>query len=124
MRTLLLADWDAGAIGLSTGLEYDPGIYSSRKEVLDLAAAVGAEGGRYISHIRSEDRAFWDAIDEIITHRPRGALPVQISHAKLAMRSLWGQADSLIRCSTAPAPRASRSPPMSIPTRTGSRRSP
>ena len=97
MRTLLLADWDAGAIGLSTGLEYDPGIYSSRKEVLDLAAAVGAEGGRYISHIRSEDRAFWDAIDEIITIGREGRLPVQISHAKLAMRSLWGRADSLLR---------------------------
>ena len=97
MRTLLLADWDAGAIGLSTGLEYDPGIYSSRKEVLDLASAIGAEGGRYISHIRSEDRAFWDAIDEIITIGREGRLPVQISHAKLAMRSIWGQADSLIR---------------------------
>ena len=97
MRTLMLADWDAGAIGLSTGLEYDPGIYSSRKEVLDLASAIGAEGGRYISHIRSEDRAFWDAIDEIITIGREGRLPVQISHAKLAMRSLWGQADSLIR---------------------------
>lgn len=96
MRTLLLADWDAGAIGLSTGLEYDPGIYSSRKEVLDLASAVGAEGGRYISHIRSEDRAFWDAIDEIITIGREGRLPVQISHLKLAMRSLWGQADSLL----------------------------
>jgi len=97
MKTLLLADWDAGAIGLSTGLEYDPGIYSSRREVLDLAAAVGAEGGRYISHIRSEDRAFWDAIDEIITIGRDARLPVQISHVKLAMRSLWGQADSLIR---------------------------
>jgi len=97
MRTLMLADWDAGAIGLSTGLEYDPGIYSARKEVFDLAAAVGAEGGRYISHIRSEDRAFWDAIDEIITIGREGRLPVQISHAKLAQRSLWGQADSLIR---------------------------
>ena len=97
MRVLLLADWDAGAIGLSTGLEYDPGIYSSRKEVLDLAAAVGAEGGRYISHIRSEDRAFWAAIEEIVAIGREARLPVQITHAKLAMRSLWGQADSLIR---------------------------
>lgn len=96
MRALLLADWDAGAIGLSTGLEYDPGIYSSRREVLDLAGAIGAEGGRYISHIRSEDRAFWDAIDEIITIGREARLPVQVSHMKLAMRSLWGQADSLL----------------------------
>ena len=97
MRALMFSDWDAGAIGLSTGLEYDPGIYSARKEVLDLAAAIGAEGGRYISHIRSEDRAFWDAINEIITIGREARIPVQISHAKLAMRSLWGNADSLIR---------------------------
>jgi N-acyl-D-amino-acid deacylase len=96
MKALLLADFDAGALGLSSGLEYDPGIFSSRKEVLDLAAAVGPEGGRYISHIRSEDRAFWDAIDEIITVGREAALPVQISHLKLAMRGLWGRADSLI----------------------------
>jgi N-acyl-D-amino-acid deacylase len=64
--------------------------------VLDLAAAVGAEGGRYISHIRSEDRAFWDAIDEIIAIGREAQVPVQISHLKLAMRSLWGRSDSLI----------------------------
>lgn len=96
MRRLLLEDFDAGSLGLSTGLEYDPGIYSSRREVLDLAAAVGAEGGRYISHIRSEDRAFWDAIEEIIAIGREARLPVQISHLKLAMRSLWGRSDSLI----------------------------
>ncbi|HEX9895922.1 MAG TPA: amidohydrolase family protein [Gemmatimonadales bacterium] len=96
MKLLLLADFDAGGLGLSTGLEYDPGIYSSRREVLDLAAAVGAEGGRYISHIRSEDRAFWDAIDEAIAIGREARLPVQISHLKLAMRSLWGRADSLL----------------------------
>ncbi len=96
MKRLLLADYDAGALGLSTGLEYDPGIYSSRREVLDLAAVVGAEGGRYISHIRSEDRAFWDAIDEIIAIGREARLPVQISHLKLAMRSLWGRADTLL----------------------------
>ncbi len=96
VRVLLLVDWDAGALGLSTGLEYDPGIYSSRQEVLDLASAIGAEGGRYISHIRSEDRAFWSAIDEIITIGRVARIPVQVTHAKLAMKSLWGRADSLL----------------------------
>jgi N-acyl-D-amino-acid deacylase len=63
MRTLLQQELAAGALGLSTGLEYDPGIYSTRQEVLELARTTAAAGGRYISHIRSEDRAFWDAID-------------------------------------------------------------
>ena len=54
-------------------------------------------GGRYISHIRSEDFAFWQAIDEIIAIGREAKIPVQISHAKLAMRALWGHADSLVR---------------------------
>ena len=57
---------DAGALGLSTGLEYDPGIYSAPEEVLALAKVAADAGGRYISHIRSEDRWFWDALDELI----------------------------------------------------------
>jgi N-acyl-D-amino-acid deacylase len=97
MRELLRADMEAGALGLSTGLEYDPGIYSAPQEVIELAKAASAFSGRYISHIRSEDRHFWRAIDEIITIGREARIPVQISHIKLAMRSLWGHADSLIR---------------------------
>ena len=95
MRVLLMRELDAGALGLSTGLEYDPGIYSDRSEVLQLAKVAAAEGGRYISHIRSEDRWFWESIDEILTIGREAKLPVQISHLKLAMIPLWGQADSL-----------------------------
>jgi N-acyl-D-amino-acid deacylase len=97
MRKIVEAEMRAGALGLSTGLEYDPGIYSTRAEVLELARAVAPFGGRYISHVRSEDRAFWQAIDEIIAIGRDARIPVQISHVKLAMRSLWGQTDSLFR---------------------------
>ena len=97
MRELLRADMQAGALGLSTGLEYDPGIYSAPQEVVELAKVASSFGGRYISHIRSEDRHFWQAIDEIITIGREARLPVQVSHIKLAMRSLWGHADSLVR---------------------------
>ena len=96
MKAILEAEMRAGALGLSTGLEYDPGIYSDRSEVIELAKVAASFGGRYISHIRSEDYAFWQAIDEIITIGAEAKLPVQVSHAKLAMRSLWGRADSLI----------------------------
>ncbi|TFH66795.1 MAG: D-aminoacylase [Gemmatimonadales bacterium] len=96
MRTLLYQALDAGGLGLSTGLEYDPGIYADYAELLSLTQTVSAEGGRYISHIRSEDRAFWDALDEIIRLGRDAGVPVQISHLKLAMRGLWNQADSLI----------------------------
>jgi len=97
MRDLLAQEMKAGALGLSSGLEYDPGIFSARAEVLDLARVAAAAGGRYISHVRSEDRYFWDAIDEIVTIGREARLPVQVSHVKLAMRSLWGQAERLLR---------------------------
>jgi N-acyl-D-amino-acid deacylase len=97
MSAILTNEMRAGAFGLSTGLEYDPGIYSDRSEVIALARVASSFGGRYISHIRSEDYAFWQAIDEIITIGREAKLPVQISHAKLALRSRWGRADSLVR---------------------------
>ena len=53
-------------------------------------------GGRYISHIRSEDRYYWKAIDEIITIGKEARIPVQVSHIKLAMHNIWGKADSLL----------------------------
>ena len=96
MQALLAAEMDAGALGLSTGLEYDPGIYSTPQEVLALAKVAGAAGGRYASHIRSEDRWFWEALDELIAIGRENRMPVHVSHIKLGMHDLWGQAPKLI----------------------------
>ncbi len=96
MEELLAGEMDSGALGLASGLEYDPGIYSSTDEVLALAKVAAAAGGRYISHIRSEDRWFEAAIDEIILIGRETGMPVQISHFKLAMKRLWGSADDTL----------------------------
>src|SRR5437867_91588 len=96
MRQLVTEEMSAGALGLSTGLEYDPGIFSAPSEVLELAKVAGSLGGRYISHMRSEDRDFWQALDELITIGRVAKMPVQVSHMKLAMRALWGQGDRLV----------------------------
>ncbi len=96
MAALVEQEMQAGALGLSSGLEYDPGIYSTTAEVVALARVAAASGGRYISHIRSEDRRFWEAVEEILTIGREAGLPVQISHVKLALRSLHGQAGKLI----------------------------
>ena len=96
MADLLGEEMAAGALGLSTGLEYDPGIYSAPGEVLALAKTAAAASGRYISHIRSEDREFWPAVDELLAIGRSTGMPVQISHVKLAMRSLWGRGDRLV----------------------------
>ncbi len=96
MRELLRGEMEAGALGLSTGLEYDPGSFSSGEEVLELAGVAADHGGHYISHIRSEDQYFWEAIDEIINIGRETRIPVQVSHIKLAMTRWWGQAARLL----------------------------
>lgn len=95
MAELLRAEMEAGALGLSTGLEYDPGSFSTPEEVVSLATVAASYGGRYISHIRSEDQYFWKAIDEIINIGREARLPVQVTHIKLAMTRWWGQTDRL-----------------------------
>ena len=96
MEGMLRSEMAAGALGLSTGLEYDPGIYSAPSEVVALAQVAASAGGRYISHIRSEDRKLWEAVDELIAIGRDARMPLQISHVKLAMRSWWGQAGKLV----------------------------
>lgn len=96
MSALLEGELAAGALGLSTGLEYEPGIHSETREVVQLAQLTADAGGRYISHIRSEDRWFDDALEEIIQIGRATGMPVQISHLKLAMASQWGRAPWVI----------------------------
>jgi N-acyl-D-amino-acid deacylase len=95
MSGLLHTEMEAGALGLSSGLEYDPGSFAAPEELVELAKAAASDGGRYISHIRSEDQYFWEAIDEIIAIGREARIPVQVSHIKLAMTRWWGQAGRL-----------------------------
>ncbi len=96
MQEMLSSELESGALGLATGLEYEPGIHSDTSEVLALAQVAADAGGRYISHVRSEDRWFEDAIDEIILIGRETGMPVQVSHIKLAMKRLWGSAADVI----------------------------
>ncbi len=96
MAELMRGEMRSGSLGLSTWLEYDPGIYSSKAEVMTLAKILPEFGGRYISHMRSEDVAIGDALEEIIAIGREAKVPVQVSHIKLAIVSKWGTADAFI----------------------------
>jgi len=96
MAEMLDRELQSGAIGLSSGLEYDPGIYSAPSEVLALAQVAADAGTRYISHVRSEDRWFEDALEEIIEIGRVTGMPVQVSHIKLAMKRLWGETPRIL----------------------------
>ena len=96
MGELLSQELRSGALGFSTGLEYDPGIYSTTSEVVSLARITAEHGKRYSSHMRSEDRNLFGAIEETISIARATGIPVHISHIKLAMKSLWGRASEVL----------------------------
>ena len=85
-----------GAIGLSSGLEYEVGGYSETKELVELAKAAARHGGFYMSHIRDEaDKAF-DAFREAIAIGGQARIPVQISHIKLGTAGVWGKSAAVV----------------------------
>jgi len=82
MQQLLENDLKAGSFGMSTGLEYVPGMYADRDELLRMADVVGSHGGIVMSHMRSEDDAeIMDSIDELAALGKHA--PVHISHLKV-----------------------------------------
>ncbi len=95
MRDLVDRAMREGAIGLSSGLEYEVGGYADTEEIVELARAAAARGGIYISHIRDEADRSMEAIVEAIAVGERARLPVQITHIKLGTVGVWGKADEV-----------------------------
>ncbi|HEX7330937.1 MAG TPA: D-aminoacylase [Pyrinomonadaceae bacterium] len=81
-----------GAIGLSSGLEYETGKPASTDEMIALAKVAGAFGGIYISHVRDEADKTFEAFNEAIQIGREARIPVQISHIKLGSVAVWGRA--------------------------------
>ena len=85
-----------GAVGLSSGLEYETGKPASTDEMVALARAASAFGGMYISHIRDEADKTFEALNEAIQIGREARLPVQISHIKLGSVAVWGRAGEAV----------------------------
>ncbi|HSE38832.1 MAG TPA: D-aminoacylase, partial [Blastocatellia bacterium] len=85
-----------GAVGLSTGLEYDVGHPSTTEEVIELARVAARHGGIYMSHIRDEADEVMTALKEAIRIGREARIPVQISHIKLGTVGVWGQAQKAV----------------------------
>ena len=85
-----------GAVGLSTGLIYLPGVYSSTAEVVALAKTAAAHHGVYASHIRNEGSKVVEAINEALDIGRAANMPVQISHFKVSAPANWGRANETL----------------------------
>jgi N-acyl-D-amino-acid deacylase len=82
----------AGAVGLSTGLIYEPSRYARTDEIIALVRELGGPaGGLYATHMRNEADGLLDAVREAIRIGEEAGVPVQISHHKAAGRRNWGR---------------------------------
>jgi N-acyl-D-amino-acid deacylase len=92
MFTVLHQEMSAGAMGMSTGLEYEEGHFATTDEVALLAKMAAGHDGFYNSHVRDEGNHAFDSFDEVIEIGRRAKIPVVITHIKLASPAVWDQA--------------------------------
>lgn len=97
MAELVDQEIRSGALGLSSGLEYDPGFYATTEEVIVCARAAARNGGLYISHVRNEDNTALEAFAELFRIARDAHLPAQISHIKLGSRRVWGRSGDVLK---------------------------
>ncbi len=96
MKRLLAAALDEGGWGLTTGLIYQPGRYSTPEEVVELAKVAAQKGGFYATHMRSESSKILEAMDEVIALVRASGIRAEISHLKTSGRSNWSKIDAVL----------------------------
>ena len=77
----------AGALGLSTGLEFNPGRMAPTDELVRLNKVVGEYDGYYTSHIRNRDSQLQESIEEFLTIVREGGTHGEISHLNVRNRT-------------------------------------
>lgn len=96
LQAQLRADLEAGAFGLTSGLEYTPGMHADTDEMVALAKTVGECGGLVMSHMRTEDddKIETVGIGELIAQGKHAR--VHISHLKIVFGKGAERAERLL----------------------------
>src|SRR5215831_16501781 len=97
MRVLVEQGMRDGAFGLSSGLFYVPGTFTSTDEVIELAKVAARYGGIYISHMRDEASRVVDSVNETIAIGEQGGLPTQLTHHKIIGTANWGKSTDTLQ---------------------------
>jgi N-acyl-D-amino-acid deacylase len=94
--SLLHQGFEAGAVGLSTGLIYPPCSYADEEELAALCSEMTRYGGFLVVHLRSEDVQLFEAVDEMLRVCEKSGAPLHISHLKAGGRAQFGKAGELL----------------------------
>ena len=97
MKSMIADAMEDGALGISTGLFYVPGSFSSTQEIIELSKVAGGYGGIYISHMREEAADILKSINETINIGIEAGIPVQITHHKIIGKANWGLAKNTLK---------------------------
>jgi len=97
MKFLLRQSLQEGAFGMSTGLVYPPGCYSTTAELVELCGELKVFRRVYASHIRNEGRYLLESVQETIEIGRKNNITVQISHHKAKGKSHWGKVRNTLK---------------------------
>ncbi len=96
MKKLVADNMAGGAFGISTGLEYAPGGFSSTEELIEVCRAAASYKGMYATHIRDEEDFVVEAVDEAIRIARESGLALQISHLKTGYVRNWPKLGTIL----------------------------
>jgi N-acyl-D-amino-acid deacylase len=96
MRAEVSRAMELGCLGLSSGLIYPPGVYSTTEELIELARIAAGYGGLYASHVRSEGKDLEASVQEFIRIADEAGVAAQFSHLKVSGQEYWPKIDFLL----------------------------
>jgi N-acyl-D-amino-acid deacylase len=96
MRSLVRESLAAGAIGVSTGLYYEPACAAPTEEVIDICRPLKEFGGLYVTHMRNESERIMDSLEESFRIGREVGVPVVISHHKVAGAANHGRSEETL----------------------------
>ncbi|MFB6639731.1 amidohydrolase family protein [Streptomyces chartreusis] len=96
MRRLVAEGLEQGAVGLSSGLTYTPGMYAKDAELTELCRVVASYGGYYCPHHRSYGAGALEAYEEMVALTREAGCSLHLAHATMNFGVNEGRAPELL----------------------------
>ncbi len=96
MRDQLAEALDAGVVGMSTGLAYEPAKPAPTSEVLKLAELLGPAGALYTTHLRNEGNDIVESLEEAFRIGRESDAGVVLSHHKITGKENFGRSEETL----------------------------
>ncbi|MFJ5140898.1 amidohydrolase family protein [Streptomyces sp. NPDC088707] len=96
MRRLVAEGMEQGAVGMSSGLTYTPGMYAKDAELTELCRVVAGYGGYYCPHHRSYGAGALEAYGEMVRLTREAGCALHLAHATMNFGVNEGRAPELL----------------------------